>query len=123
MPTLNDRESNSSLDKLSIKEKNLQIDGLAGSKGSIYTTGKSKLKVGSVRVKYIPLKDGDSTSSIRNINVSDIKKDYDAEVKDIVTFLTKNIHLLEKEIEQKTKSIPEEESEVLYDIFNIIIFI
>lgn len=118
MPILN-IDTNSSLDQLPIKERSpLNKESYCNSKNSIYTNHKQNLKLGSVRVKHVPLNDIDSTrSSIKNINTNEIKKDYDVEVKDIISFLTKNIHLLEKEIESKTNLIPPEESEVYSKTF------
>jgi len=102
-------DSNSSIDKLSVREKNL-----LGSKGSM-NSNKPNHKNGLSQ--FVPLKDAEPSNSVRNINTTDLKKDYDAEIKEIVSFLSKNIHLLEKEIDEKTQSIPEEELEGVYSGF------
>ena len=109
-------DSNSSIDKLSIKERNL-----LGSKGSV-VSNKPNYKNGFSQIKFVPLNDTEPSNSVRNINTTDLKKDYDAEIKDITSFLSKNIHILEKEIDERTKSIPEEELEVLYNIYDVFFF-
>ncbi|ORX48919.1 hypothetical protein BCR36DRAFT_292634 [Piromyces finnis] len=113
LPILN-IDTNSSMEHLTIKEKSpFGKESYTGSKSSIYSNNRHNLKIGSVRVKHVPLNGNDSTrSSIKNINTNEIKKDYDLEIKDIITFLTKNVNALEKEIESKTSIIPPEESEV-----------
>jgi len=108
MPILNNDSISSSFGHLSPKEKTAKSkDYIVGSKGSIFH--KQNLKVGSMRIKRVST---DFDSSKNSINPTEIKKDYEAEVKDIMNFLSKNIHLLEKEIESKTNIMPKEECEV-----------
>lgn len=110
MPILS-LDSNSSMEQLASKEKiSKSKEALSNSKGSVFHN--KNLKIGSMRVKHV-VTDMDSTrSNIKNINPTEIKKDYDNEIKDIINFLSKNVHLLEKEIESKTNVLPLDECEV-----------
>eukprot|EP00833_Pecoramyces_ruminatium_P005916 jgi/Orpsp1_1/1179948/evm.model.c7180000071512.1 len=115
MPILS-LDSNSSMEQLASKEKiSKSKEALSNSKGSVFHN--KNLKIGSMRVKHV-VTDMDSTrSNIKNINPTEIKKDYDNEIKDIINFLSKNVHLLEKEIESKTNVLPLDECEGVYSGF------
>lgn len=114
MPILN-VEGDESFEQLYTKERvQKSKENLNSKKTGSY---KQNLKIGSVRVKHILDLDSSKNNNVRNLNSIDIKKDFELEIKDIVTFLSKNIHLLEKEIESKTSIIPLEESEGVYSGF------
>jgi len=111
MPILTIESNSSSMEQISNKDKGYKSkENISNSKSSVFHK-RQNLKLGSVRVKN-NITDQAKNNNMRSINPTEIKKDYETEVRDVITFLTKNIHLLEKEIESKTSVLPPNECEV-----------
>jgi hypothetical protein len=113
MPILTIESNSSSMEQISNKDKGYKSkENISNSKSSVFHK-RQNLKLGSVRVKN-NITDQAKNNNMRSINPTEIKKDYETEVRDVITFLTKNIHLLEKEIESKTSVLPPNECEGVF---------